>query len=60
MRFQFYVKVYHHKLFTSSNLLFQLEDRVSRKTLHSCQGTSWITEIKWYRIQDTEKTNITI
>ena len=31
MRFQFYVKVYYHKLFTSSNLLFQLEDRVSRK-----------------------------
>ena len=31
MRFQFYVKVYHHKSFTSSNLLFQLEDRVSRK-----------------------------
>ena len=31
MRFQFYVKVHHHKSFTSSNLLFQLEDRVSRK-----------------------------
>ena len=31
MRFQFYVKVYYHKLFTSSNLLFQLEERVSRK-----------------------------
>ena len=31
MRFQFYMKVYHHKSFTSSNLLFQLEDRVSRK-----------------------------
>ena len=31
IRFQFYVKVYHHKSFTSSNLLFQLEDSVSRK-----------------------------
>ena len=35
MRFQFYVKVYYHKLFTSSNVLFQLEGRVSRKRYFS-------------------------
>lgn len=30
-RFQFYVEVYRYKSFTSSNLLFQLEDLVSDK-----------------------------